>query len=59
MVVALTLVPALAGRVPASREGMLRIQVNRVMEALQNGYARLLDWLLRIRWLVILASSAL
>ncbi|WP_296697448.1 efflux RND transporter permease subunit [Thiocapsa sp. UBA6158] len=55
MVVALTLVPALAGRVPASREGMLRIQVNRVMEALQNGYARLLDWLLRIRWLVILA----
>ncbi len=58
LVVALTLVPALAGRVPAGREGLGRRAVNRVLEWLQNGYARGLGVLLRVRWLVIAAFAA-
>ncbi len=58
MVVALTLVPALTGYVPAGREGLVRRGVNRAMERLQNGYARLLGWLLRVHWLVIAAFVA-
>ena len=53
MVVALTLVPALAGRVPANREGLIRRGVNGVMAGLQNGYAWLLARLLRLHWLII------
>ncbi len=55
MLVALTLVPALAGRIPAGREGPLRRGMNRIMEALQNAYAWLIARLLRLRWLVVLA----
>ncbi|MEW7977196.1 MAG: efflux RND transporter permease subunit [Candidatus Sedimenticola endophacoides] len=54
MLVALTLIPALAGRIPVGREGILRRGVNRVMERLQNGYAWLLGHLLRISPLIIL-----
>lgn len=53
MLVALTLVPALAGMVPAGREGALRILVNRAIEQLQRGYTWLLGHLLGVRWLVI------
>jgi len=53
MMVALTLVPGLAGRVPAAREGLVRRGVNQAMEALQNGYAWLLARLLRLRWLIV------
>ncbi len=58
MGVALTLVPALAGRVPAGREGVLRRGVEQVMEGLQGGYAWVLGHLLRLRWLVIAAFVA-
>jgi multidrug efflux pump subunit AcrB len=58
MLVALTLVPALAGGVPATQEGTLRRLVNRVMQALQDAYVWLLKRLLRIRWLVILVFIA-
>ena len=58
MAVALTPVPALAGRVPAGREGWLRRLVERLMSALQNGYAWVLARLLRVRWLVIAAFVA-
>jgi CzcA family heavy metal efflux pump len=53
MAVALTLVPALAGRVPASQEGPLRRRVDGALTRLQEGYAWLLQRLLRIRWLVL------
>ena len=55
MLVALTLVPALAGRVPAGREGALRRLTNRAIGTLQRGYAWLLGGLLRWRWLVVAA----
>ncbi len=54
LIVALTLVPALAGRVSASNEGALRRLVDRAMIAAQDGYGRALAWLLRRPWLVIL-----
>ncbi len=53
LVVALTLVPALAGRIPVGREGTLRRLVNRATEALQNGYATLLRGVLKLRWGVL------
>ena len=55
MVVSLTLVPALAGRVPARHEGPLRCLVDRTLTWLQEGYSGLLGLLLRVRWLVIAA----
>lgn len=58
MLVALTLVPALAGRVPATQEGPLRRLLDQVMGGLQEGYAWVLERLLRIRWLVIGAFIA-
>jgi CzcA family heavy metal efflux pump len=58
MVVALTLVPALAGHVPAGREGLVRRGVNGVMQAMQAGYGWLLGTLLRLHWLVIAAFIA-
>ncbi len=48
MLVALTLVPALSGRIPVGREGLLRRGINRLMEMLQNGYAWLLGHLLKL-----------
>ncbi len=59
MLVALTLVPALAGRIPAGREGRLRRGVNRAVAAVQDGYAWLLARLLRVPWLILLAFSLL
>lgn len=53
MVVALTLVPALAGQVPAGREGAMRRGVDHALGRLQDGYAWLLVRMLRLRWLVI------
>jgi CzcA family heavy metal efflux pump len=58
MIVALTLVPALAGRVPATREGLLRRGIDRALSALQDGYARVLARLLPLRWLVIAVFAA-
>lgn len=58
MVVALTLVPALAGRIPVSREGFLRRMINRFLDALQAGYGWLLGWILRLRWLILPAFIA-
>ncbi len=52
LVVALTLVPALAGRTPAGREGALRRTLNRLLDTLQAGYGRLTARLLRVAWLV-------
>jgi multidrug efflux pump subunit AcrB len=58
MLVALTLVPALAGRVPATCEGRLRRGIDRGMEALQAGYGWLLGRLLPLRWLVVAGFAA-
>lgn len=54
MVVALTLVPALAARIPAGKEGWLRRVINHALEKLQDGYAWLLRHVLKWAWLVIL-----
>jgi len=54
MLVALTLVPALAGRIQAKSEGMLRRGVNQVMDRLRDGYAYILEHLLKAYWLIIL-----
>jgi multidrug efflux pump subunit AcrB len=58
VVVALTLVPALAARVPERPAGRLRVVVERLMVTLQEGYARLVRWLLPRPWLVILPLLA-
>lgn len=58
MLVALTLVPALAGRVPVRREGPARRLVNRILQVAQDGYSRLLEGLLPIHWPVIIAFIA-
>ncbi len=42
LVVAVTLVPALAGRIPAGQEGLFRRTVNKVIGTLQDGYANTL-----------------
>ncbi len=54
MLVALTLVPALSGRVPAKREikGLRKI-VDRVIDLLRNSYGRLLERLLPMRWMIL------
>lgn len=54
MLVALTLVPALATRIPAHREGRLRQTINRTLESLQNAYAWFLAHVLEWAWVVIL-----
>jgi CzcA family heavy metal efflux pump len=54
LLVALTLVPALAGRIQARGEGMLRRGVNLVIDRLRDGYAWLLKGLLKAYWLIIL-----
>ena len=53
MLVALTLVPALAGRVPVRPDGAARRLANRGIDAAQDGYAWLLERLFKVRWLVI------
>ncbi|WP_456378040.1 efflux RND transporter permease subunit [Thiolapillus sp.] len=54
MIVALTLVPALAARIPATREGWLRRRINHFVTQLQDAYAGLLRHILKWGWLVIL-----
>jgi multidrug efflux pump subunit AcrB len=58
MVVALTLVPALAGRVPASGTGWLRRGIDRGVGAAQSGYAWLLRRLLPLRWFLLAGFCA-
>lgn len=58
MFVALTLVPALAGRIPAGQEGLLRRTINRAIEALQNSYSRLLAVILRAPWIPVVIFCA-
>ncbi len=53
MLVALTLVPALAGMISTHREGLLRRGINRLMNGLQQGYSWLLKPVLSIPWLII------
>ena len=58
MLVALTLVPALAGRIPSGGEGVLRRAINRTLNRLQAGYSWLLSRLLRLPWLILLLFVA-
>lgn len=58
LVVALTLVPALAGRLPVRPTGRLRGGIDRAVDGLAAGYAWLLGRLLRWRWLLIAAFIA-
>jgi len=55
VLVALTLVPALAGRVPVRPEGPARRLMNQSLQATQDGYGRLLERLLPIHRPVIAA----
>ncbi|MGV6826638.1 MAG: efflux RND transporter permease subunit, partial [bacterium] len=54
MLVALTLVPALAAKVHSTRESFMRRLINKVMEHAQAGYGWLLTRLLKAGWLIIL-----
>jgi len=58
LVVAITLVPALAGHIPAQREGRLRRIVNAGMARLQHSYGWLLNHVLRFGWAVALLFVA-
>ncbi|MBA1332290.1 hypothetical protein QQ73_14655, partial [Candidatus Endoriftia persephone str. Guaymas] len=58
LMVALTLVPALAGRIPARREALLRRGVNQLFDGLQAGYGWLVRQLLRAPWLLPLLFIA-
>ena len=53
MVVALTLVPALAGRIGIRQPGRIRRGVDHGVEALAGAYGRLLGFGLRAPWLII------
>jgi len=53
MVVALTLVPALAARVRVRTSGGLRAATDAVMARLQNGYTRLVAAVIRHPWLLV------
>ncbi|MCF7979523.1 MAG: efflux RND transporter permease subunit [Chromatiaceae bacterium] len=53
LVVALTLVPALARQLPAGRDGPLRRAVDRAMRAPENGYRWILRRLLPRPWLLL------
>ncbi len=53
MVIALTLVPALAARVHGVGEGRLRRAIDGSMEWLGERYARVVDRVLHFRWLVV------
>ncbi len=59
LIVALTLVPALAGRIPATREGLFRRTVNGLLERLQDGYAWIVGWILKAAWLLPLGFTLL
>jgi multidrug efflux pump subunit AcrB len=53
LVVALTLVPALAREISPGRDGMLRRWIDRGMATLERGYAWSLEHLLKKTWLVL------
>jgi len=53
LVVALTLVPALGGRIPVGRQGRFRNRMEKVTTGVQERYARLLSRILRLRWPVL------
>jgi multidrug efflux pump subunit AcrB len=52
MVVALTLVPALAGQLSVSDVGGMRLTIDKLMSSLQTNYSRLVAYLLRWPWLL-------
>jgi multidrug efflux pump subunit AcrB len=52
LVVALTLVPALAGRLTVTRNGAFRQFVDRLIGGLQSAYSRLIRQLLGVPWLM-------
>ncbi len=54
MVIALTLVPALAAKVRTRGESRMRARVDAGMRRLQDAYAALVGLLLKVPWLVIL-----
>ena len=54
MIIALTLVPALGGKVKSSNTNILRKFVDRLLLVLQNQYARLVSIILRIPWLILI-----
>jgi len=54
MIIALTLVPALGGKVKSSNTNILRSFIDRVLLILQNQYARLVSIILRIPWLILI-----
>ncbi|HIP53766.1 MAG TPA: efflux RND transporter permease subunit, partial [Chromatiales bacterium] len=58
LVVALTLVPALSGRIPAGQEGGLRRTLNRIVESLQAGFGWVTARLLKVAWLIPLLFIA-
>lgn len=58
LLVSITLVPALASRIPVGSGSSLRTGVDRVIGLLQRGYGFLLKHLLRARWLVLAAFLA-
>lgn len=57
LVVSLTLVPALARRIPIRDAGWLRRLIDRAIAQLQRSYLQVLGWLLPWPWLVVLAFS--
>ncbi|WP_194374835.1 efflux RND transporter permease subunit [Thiospirillum jenense] len=54
LVVAITLVPTLAARVPLKCDANLRLQINQFIITLAFGYAKILNYLLHQRWLIII-----
>ena len=58
LVVAITVVPALAARVPVGRSGILRRAVDAVMGRLAAAYAWCLGLGLKLRWLVVAGFAA-
>ena len=59
LAVALTLVPALSAKVIVSQRGLVRRAVDRLMGALQDGYAASVRRLLEVAWLPPLLFVAL
>ncbi|WP_455197138.1 efflux RND transporter permease subunit [Kaarinaea lacus] len=58
MVIALTLVPTLAAKVTTTRESRVRKLIDAGMRSLQEVYSRLLVWVLRFRWTLIVLFTA-
>jgi CzcA family heavy metal efflux pump len=52
MIIALTLVPALAAKVTTTRESRMRKMIDGAMQSLQNRYAAVVAWVLRYPWVL-------